>query len=1042
MTLAELSIKRPVFISCIITLTLVVGYICLKKMPVNLFPHTEFPVVTIWTSYGGAAPKEIDSQISKKIEKEISTISNLKSVKSISSEGVSHVIAEFNLESNIQDAKREVREKLSLIRNKLPKDAKEPIVRTIDPSSQPVMIMSLTGNMSSTRLYDIIDQNIKSKIEQTGGIGLVKIMGGTKKEVTVALDRKKLKEHNISATHVVKQISLAGENIPLGKLSTNKKEIIYRTIGEYHSVDELKNAVVSFVGNDIPITLADIADVKITTKPKEYKTYINGNPSVFIFAYRQSGENIVKVVNNVKQNIKLLNTKLQQIDPSLELSVVREDAKVIKANIRDVRETIVIGIILTVLVVFLFLGSMRSTVITGLALPNSLLGAFILMYIFGFSINVMSLLALSLAVGLLIDDAIVVRENIFRHIQEGATPRTASIEGTKEVTLAVIGTSLTILAVFGPVAFLYGIVGQFFKEFGLTICFAMLISLFDALTIAPMMSAYFSGKIKSKQQIQEDYKKENKRFSINKIIHSMVIFQDYLEKQYAYILKFTLKYPLVIMISSLVIFISSLFATSFLSKTFLPAQDHGEFRINLELEAGETLDKMDVVSKSVITSLQSIPEIQKITTIVGNKSSNTSSFFISLVPDTERDLNTSEVKNIVRTKLKEFEDAKPLVTDMDMVGAGLRPFNLSISGKNDAELDEISNKAFEYLKKHPGLTGVEISSAKGKPEVQVQLNHSKADILGISSTILGQELRVQIDGATPSTLKQDGKEYDINVQVKESERDLEDNFEKIFIPNINNTLLKLSSFAELVKTRSPSTIKRENKAKYIQISADVAPKGPGMAKVMSDIDELFKTEVKLPYGVSYSFMGQSESYKELVENMIIALSLGILFIYLVLASLYESYVIPLTIMLVIPLALIGAFFSLLITNHSLDLFSMIGCILLLGLATKNSILLVDYANQKLQQGYSRYDAILEAGKTRLRPILMTTVALIAGMIPVAIGINEASKQRTSMGIAIIGGLISSTILTLVVIPAAFIYIDRMRMWGRQKFKLKAITEQS
>ncbi len=1039
MSLAELSIKRPVFISCIIILTLVVGYISLKKMPVNLFPDTEFPIVSVYTSYEGAAPREIEQQISKKLEKEISTIPNLKSVKSISSESISHVIAEFNIGTNIQDAKREIQDKLSLIKNKLPKDANEPIVRTVDPASQPIIILSLTGNMPANKLYDIIDDEIKNTIEQTEGVGLVKIMGGQKQIVSVNLDRNKLKKHNLSATSVVNQISLAGENIPLGNYNDLKEDVTYRTLGEYNTLDELKKAVVSFVGNDVPITLAEIADIDFSLKEKEYKTYINNKPSVFIFAYRQSGKNIIEVVDTITKQIPLLNNKLKRIDSSLELSLVRDDAKLIKANVRDVKETIIIGIILTIVVVYFFLGSIRSTIITGLALPNSLLGAFILMYIFGFSINVMSLLALSLAVGLLIDDAIVVRENIFRHIQLGTNPATASVHGTKEVTLAVIGTSLTILAVFGPVAFLYGIVGQFFKEFGLTICFAMIISLFDALTIAPMMSTYFSGKIKTKKEIKEEYSNQTR---IKKILNSLVIFQDYLETKYIKILKFSIIHPIIVLSTSLFIFFASIYSISYLPKTFLPAQDHGEFNVTLELEAGTPLEKMDEISKKVTSVLQTIPEIDKITTIVGSEAANTTRFFISLLPDSKRDLNTTDIKKIVAEKLKPFDYAKPLVTDIDMVGVGLRPFNLNISGKNDAQLEKIANSVFNYLQKHEGLNGVEISTAHGKPELQVKLDHKKADILGISSSIMGQELRIQIDGATPTILKDNinDKEYDIVVKVQEDQRNLESNFQNIYIPNINQTLLKLSTFAELVKATSPTSIKRENKVKYIQISADINPDGKGMAKVMSDIENFLQNEIKMPPDITYSFVGQSESFQELIQNMIIALSLGILFIYLVLASLYESYIIPLTIMLVIPLAVIGAFFGLLITNHSLDLFSMIGCILLLGLATKNSILLVDYANQKLNQGYSRVDAIISAGQTRLRPILMTTVALIAGMIPVAVGINEASKQRTSMGIAIIGGLISSTILTLVVIPAAFIYIDKMRMWGRAKLKLDTIDK--
>ncbi|MBP9722627.1 MAG: efflux RND transporter permease subunit [Gammaproteobacteria bacterium] len=1033
MSLAELSIKRPVFITCIVTLLLVVGYISIKKMPVNMFPDVEFPIVSVYTAYPGAAPSEIETQISKVIEDEVSTIANIKSVKSISTEGASQVILEFNLGTKIQEAQQKTRDKINNIRNQLPNDAKEPLVQIFDPASNPIMILGLTGEMDTNRLYDIADEKIKSAIEQTNNVGLVEIMGGRDEEIIVSLDRKKLKTHNISAVQVAKQIGLAGENIPVGKFSNNGREIIFRTIGEYNSINDINNTIVNFVGNDIPVKVSEVGEVNKGYKDEQSKTYINGKPAVFILIFRQSGANIVSVVKTIKNKLPELNTQLQLINPSLQLTSVRNDAKIISANIRDVKETILIGIILTIIVVYFFLGSLRSTLITGLALPTSLLGAFILMNLAGFSINVMSLLALSLAVGLLIDDAIVVRENIFRHIEHGATPMAASINGTREVSLAVIGTTLTILAVFGPVAFLYGIVGQFFKEFGLTICFAMVISLFDALTIAPMLSTYFAGRIQSKQEIRN-----NNKSRLNKFLNSVIILQDWLEIKYVSVLQFTLKRPAIILISSVILFISSIISIGYLSKTFLPAQDHGEFGLNIKLSPGDNLESMDKTSHEIIKTILTIPEIEQALTIVGTRdgSTNKASFFISLVDSDKRKLNTTQVKKVLEEKLKPFTYATPIITDIDMVGAGMRPFNLNISGPDQVKLDEISDKVFQSLKNNPGLTSVEISSSNGKPEVQVKLDNQKAESLGISSKILGQELRTQIDGNIASILRENGKETDIRVRVEQDQRDLTNNFENIYIPNINNTLLKISSFAHLYTTTGPVSINRENKERYVLISADTNPEGPGMAQVIKDVKDLFANEIKLPPGMKYDFMGQSESFQELIDNMVIALLLGLLFIYLVLASLYESFIVPITIMLVIPLAVVGAFFSLLITQHSLDLFSMIGCIMLLGLATKNSILLVDYANQKLREGYNRYDAIIEAGRTRLRPILMTTVALIAGMIPVAVGINEASKQRTSMGIAIIGGLISSTLLTLVVIPAAFSYIDQMRTWGRRKLKLK------
>ena len=702
MSLATLSIKRPVFISSLIILLLVVGFISLKKMPVNLFPNVEFPMVSIYTAYPGAAPAEIETQVTKVIEDSLSTVSNVKSIKSKSLEGASQVMIEFNLDIKLLDAQQKVRDKVNNIKNRLPKDAKEPVVWVLDPASQPIVILALTGNVDTNKLYKIADDKIKNQIEQASNIGLVEILGGRDEEIFVNLDREKLKNHNVSATQVVRQIGLAGENTPVGKYSNAGREMVFRTLGEYNSVQDINNTIVNFVGNDVPVTVRDVAEVQQGFKDEQSKTFINGKPAVFIFAFRQSGANIISAVDGIVKKLPALNEQLKVIDPSLKLSAVRNDAKIISANVNDVFDTILIGIVLTIIVVYFFLGSVRSTIITGLALPTSLLGAFTLMYLFGFSINVMSLLALSLAVGLLIDDAIVVRENIFRHIEHGEKPAQASVNGTSEVALAVIGTTLTVIAVFGPVAFLYGIVGQFFKEFGLTICFAMAISLFDALTIAPMLSTYFAGSIKSKAESRmtenQEQNKNTFKYKINRVLTSVIRFQDWLEIKYVSVLKFALKHPIMILTSSLIIFALSIVCMMYVPKTFLPAQDHGEFGISLELAPGDNLDAMEKVSSQVVQTLLTIPEIDEALTIVGTRdgATNKATFYVTLVEANKRKLNTSKVKKIVTEKLEIYKYANPLVTDIDMMGAGIRPFNLNISGANNAKLEEVSNQVYAY----------------------------------------------------------------------------------------------------------------------------------------------------------------------------------------------------------------------------------------------------------------------------------------------------------------------------------------------------------
>lgn len=1027
MSLAKLSIKRPAFITSVIILLMALGVGSFLRLGVDLFPNVTFPIVMVTVPYPGAGPQEMETQVSKVLEEQFSTISGIKTVSSVSKEGVSVVSAEFSLETDVKYAEQQVRDKLSTAKRKLPDDIEEPLIRRIDPADQPVLSISIESEMQGSELYDFANEVVRPRIEQVNQVGLVEIYGGSKREIHVLLDQKALERKEISAQQIAGRIAAAGQNVPAGKVSDIKQETIYRTLGEFKNLKQIEGTIVSLTGNDVPVTVGELARVVDSTAEEKSRVYYNSNKSLFISVYRQSGANTIAVVDNVQKRIDQINKSFEGKSPKVELKVVRDGAKPIRLNVFDVQETIVIGMVLTILVVFFFLGSLRSTIITGLALPTSLLGAFILMAAFGFTINIMTLLALSLAIGLLIDDAIVVRENIFRHGEMGKKPIDAAIDGTSEVTLAVLATTFTVIAVFAPIAFVSGVVGQFFREFGLTVCFALLISMFDALTIAPMLSAYFAGS----------HGKPGPKWyeaSFGAAIRSFDRFQTSLENKYEALLKVVLKNPLITIGIALFIFISSIYVAGLVPKTFLPPQDNGEFMVSLDLPPGTTIEKMSEVSLKVDQVLAQHKEIESRVLQVGNRDgeANYADIFVYLVPAKQRSINTIKMKDIIREELKAYAEANPKVKDIDMVSGGQRPFNLRITGNDLEALKKVSDQVYEKLKNHPALLDVESSNKPGKPEMQIIVNDKKAQELGISSATLGMELRTRIEGSVPAVYRQNGIEYDIRVRLQDDQRKLSESFSSTLVPNINNSMIRLADVATAVSTQGPATINRQDRARYIQIGADIAPNGPGMGAAIADIHKMFKDEIKLTDDMSYRFVGQAENFAELVVNMAIASGLGILFIYLVLVSLYEGFVTPFTIMLVLPLAICGAFYALFITGASLDIFSMIGCIMLLGIATKNSILLVDYAKQQEALGKDRVTAILESGRTRLRPILMTSVALIAGMLPVAIGLNEASKQRTSMGIAIIGGLISSTLLTLVVIPAAYSYIERFREWSSKK----------
>ncbi|MFZ4404896.1 MAG: efflux RND transporter permease subunit [Pseudobdellovibrionaceae bacterium] len=1037
MKIWELSVKRPIFMSCVLAALLVVGVFCLKKTPVELFPDVSFPVVTVTTVYKGAGPIEVETLVSKPIEEELSSIAGIKNIRSINRESVSVVVGEFNLETDIKYAEQQVRDKVAAVKNKLPDSIDDSIIKKVDPSAQPIMVLAVKSNLKGSELYDLANEVLKPQFEQINQVGNVQILGGRKKEIQVQLDRNKLAQREISVNQVVSSLKNLGENIPAGKIDQAKSEMVYRTLGEFNSLGQIRDSIVSFYGNDVTTKISDIGQVAETQTDEKLKAFLNGEDSIFLYVYKQSGANTIQVSDDVIKKIAKVNAEMKTTQgEDFAINVVRDASRFVRANVLDVTESIVIGIILTIIVVFLFLGSIRSTIITGLAIPFSLIGSMVFLYLFGVSINIMSLLAFSLAVGLLIDDAIVVRENIFRHLEMGKKPIQAALDGTAEVGLAVIAVTLAVLAVFGPIAFLSGVVGQFFKSFGLGVCFVMIISLFDALSNAPMLSAYFGGG-------HVTFAKEfDWRHPVRSILGVFDRLQTRLEKGYEKLLHLILNAPGLTMVVMLLVVIALASTAKYIPKTFIPASDSGEFNVALELPPGTTLTKMSEVALEVDKVIRENKDIELTTLTVGNTNgqSYTAEFYLKLTPFADRKASTTDVKNDVREKMKAFAFASPKVKDVDFIGAGQRPFVVNIRGQNLEEIRKVGKKLFAKLKQHPGVQDPEYTDKPGLPEFQMQVDTKKAQAYGVTPALVGAELRAQVEGVTPAKFRLNGVEYDIRVRMQDDQRNLESAFNSVKVSNLNGRLVKITDFASAKKEVGYATINRENRARYVSIEADITPGGVGMGGVIADIDKMFSSkEIELPSGASYRFVGQAENFQELGNSILLAGLLGIIFIYLVLASLYESLVTPFTIMLVIPLAIFGGFFGLFVMKSSLDLFSMIGCIMLMGLATKNSIILVDYINHKLAEGLDMRQAVIEGCKTRLRPILMTSFALIAGMMPVAIGLNEASSQRTSLGIAVVSGVLISTVLTLVMIPAVFSYIERGRQWMIRNVGTKLIN---
>lgn len=1023
MNITELSIKRPAFITSLMITIITVGYIAFKKMNVELFPNIDIPIIFVATRYDGAAPSEIESLVTKPLEEEISTVSGIKKLLSRSLKDTSQIIVQLYQNTDIKYAEQQIRDKINQSRPKLPEDVKEPIIRRVDPADQPVLTLILRADLSENKLFDLADNFIRPRIEQTADVGMVEILGARKREIQVLLDQNKLKSREISLSQINRQLSLSGQNVSIGKREIGEKERVFRSASEFNELDQIENTLVNFYSNESPTKVKDLGIVIDTLEDESSRAFLDGKKSLFLTIYRQSDANIIKVVDGVRSQMEKIKKDFANMEGNPEITAVKDASVYIRSNIFDIQEAVIIAIILTVITVLLFLGDIRATIITAISLPITMIGAFIIMYSADFSINIITMLALSLAVGLLVDDAIVVVENIYRKIESGVKPFQASIDSSKEILMAVVAISAVVISVFTPISFLKGTVGQYLKQFGLTIAFAMMISLVVAISIIPVLCAYLSGKNKNHKPTSGFFYKFNN-------------FQTYLEDVYEKILIYSIKNPGKILLLTIAIIAGSIVAFTKVPKTFMTESDNGEITVTLELSADSSLDATTAVALKIDEIARSNSEVLISVASAGTMSrqANRGELYVKLKPKIERNISTSQFKEKLRLQLKDFKFANPVVKDFDPSGGASRgqPFNLFLISADKKALDQYASKLYEKLLQDKRLKDLDNSNKATRPEFKIKLKENSAKLFGVNSQAVGNELRGYVEGYVPTKLRQNGLEYNVRLRLKEDQRDLKDNFNKIYVPNINNKLIRLADIAETQEDMEPATINRQDRGRYIQITASLAPK-IGLGEVIKDIENEFKKgELKMPNNVRYSFSGDSENMQDMISSMNQALLLSIVFIYLILTSLYESFIVPFTILLALPLAFCGAFYALYITGESVNIFTMLGIFMLVSVSGKNSILLIDFTNRLIEEGKSRTEALITAGRLRLRPIIMTSIALIVGTLPVAIGFSETASMRTSMGVAIIGGLISSTLLTLILVPAVFSYIDRFRIWTKAK----------
>lgn len=1035
MNIASLAIKRPVFIVMIILSIITLGIIGYNRLPVDLLPNVEYPNLVVMTQYPGASSAEIETLITKPLENALANVEGLDTLYSFSREGVSRVNVTFQMGVDIKFAELKVREKVDQAKAKLPTDVTDPVINRFSTDDSPIMFLSIQGNRTLSDLREILENTVQPKIESLNGVGSIGIQGAQQKIIKITINNDLLRANGITYTQIENAITKKNVSIPVGEIRPVSKFTTVRVYGKAETIAEIGNKTISTSNGKI-IRISDVAKVEMSSADPDTRARVKKENAVMFRLYKQSGSNTVAVSEGLRKSL----TEIQKLlPPDVTIKIVNDTATSINRSIKGVQQDILLGAFLAIIIVWLFLGNFRSTIITAVALPNSILGAFFLISLAGFSINTMTLLALSLAVGLLIDDSIVVRENIFRYIEHGMDPKSAAIKGTNEVSLAVISTTLSIMAVFIPISFLQGVIGQFFKEFGLTIAFALTISLIDAFTSAPMLSAYW-------------YKQTNRdntsggRLLLIKLSDEWNIFYEKINRLYHHILHWSLDHKIHVMVPIIILFFLSLYASRFIGSNFMSNTDSGSISFTVQAYPGASFDEVDKYLQEIEDYISKQKEVETFYTTIGdNGLSNAGSVDIQLKPIKDRDITTQQMITRLRQFTKGTLERNLIIriserTDSTIGniggggGGGSNSIQLVLNGTDLKVLDELAAKVYNVVSTTQGVSDTTSSSQPGSPEIVIKLDPVKSEQLGLNEKDLGTSLRDLVQGVTVSTFTLDDKEYDIILRLREEDRDSIEDIKNIIVTTKDGSKIPLSAIATFSYSSSPIRIARENKQRIVRISANIAD-GYSMTEVIGKIDSGIARNIVFPNGYGYYYGGQQKQFADLKKQIIFAVVIALIFMYMILASLYNSFIQPVILMTSIPLAIIGSYLALLLTNVDLDIYGYIGLILVLGLVAKNAILLIDFTNKKRQDGMSIREALLHASPIRLRPILMTSFAMIFGMLPLALGMNEGSRGRQALPISVIGGIVTSTFLTLIVVPVLYEWIE-----GFVEKKRKPVSE--
>lgn len=1021
MKIHEISINRPVTVLMCVLIVLLLGFVSMTRVPIDLIPEINMPIAIVTTTYEGVGPQEIENIVSKNIENAVATVSNIKSIQSESSEGLSVVIAEFNSGTDMNFATLQMREKIDMIKRFLPSEVESPTVMKIDPNMLPIVSLGVTGKMSDIELKNYVEDNIKQKLESIDGVASVDLSGGKTREIKIEVDPAKMSGYGLSFNQITSMLQSENLNQPSGTVEYGEKSLLVRSTGEFESIKEITELPIT-LQNGTVIYLQDVASIKDDYKSINSHTRMNGGSSIGLSIQKQTNSNTVKVVNLIKQEL----SKVSKQNPDVKVELVFDQGEYVESSISNVTKNAIIGGLLAILILYIFLKNFRTTIIIGTAIPISVIATFVLIYFSGITINLVSLGGLALGVGMLVDNAIVVLENIYRHRNEGYSRIEAAKLGTQEVGGAILASTLTTVVVFLPIIFTQGITAEIFKQLAMTVSFSLLASLAVALTVIPAMSSKLLKVSKSTDTTGSK--------SVNSIFTKWDNVLKAVDELYRRVLVWVLKHRKTTIFLVIAVFISSIMLIPFIGTEFFPVMDQGQFTVDINLGHGALLEETNKVTSEIEGFLDEIPEIQKVFVTVGGaggfmggqgSNANTANINVTLIPRNEREKSTAEIVDNLRRRTDLVAGADIKVNEVStMMGGGMgaagAPISIQVFGSDLDQLEEISNEIEDLVSVVEGVRQIETSVSEGRPEARIYVDRSNAAMLGLGTAQIASNVKTAIEGRVASRFRVEGNEIDIRVQLPEKYRKNYEDLKSLKIASPTGAEVTLMDVADIKIEQGPTSISREGQQRYVTITSDIF--GRDVGGISRDIKENLDT-MSLPAGYSIKFGGQEEQIRESFGDLALALLLSVLLVYMIMAAQFESLLYPFIIMFSIPLAYTGSALGLAITGRTLSVPSFIGVIMLAGIVVNNAIVLIDYINTLRKRGMDRYEAIIKAGPTRLRPILMTSFTTILGLVPLALGIGEGAEMQAPLATVVIGGLLSSTILTLVIMPVIYTLFD-------------------